>query len=163
MNDKMDRTRALISSSVRCSGTAELFGSALMISGIVVRGNELRGPRGSIPEGLGTRDGRGAGRRDAAEMEVVGAKEGLAEDLEGIVGDTVVGPATVLTWFTTGLFWMFFVRTAKLRVIELNEGERSCRGFRSTYFSVLRVSWRNFVPGAKLQINSPMELPPKAS
>jgi len=60
---------------------------------------------------------------------------------------------------TTGLFSIFRVRTAKLRIIN-NCGEWIRK---SIYFRVFKVSCRNLSPGARLQIRRPMDEPPNAS
>ena len=62
-----------------------------------MRGDELRAPRVSMPEGRGTREGRGAWRRDGAGREVTGAREGLPEGTPAIGGGSIDGPATAFT------------------------------------------------------------------
>lgn len=55
---------------------------------------------------------------------------------------------------------MFFVCTAKL---SLRSVLQKTYLYELTNLSVLSVSCRNFVPGAKLQISKPTERPPSAS
>jgi hypothetical protein len=67
--------------------------------------------------------------------------------------------ASIPRSLTTGLFSIFFVRAAKLW-----ENQHVCRlSNLGTYFRVLRVSWRNLTPGARLTIKRPTDAPPKAS
>ena len=71
-----------------------------------------RGARGSTADGRGTRDGRGPGRRDDGPASICDTAGTDAV----VTGWGLEGAATVLVWLTVGLFWMFFVRTAKLRI-----------------------------------------------
>jgi len=61
-----------------------------------------------------------------------------------------------------GLFSMFFVRVAKLSK-PVSQISYTAYSSNTTYLRVFRVSCRNLVPGAKLQISSPTEEPPRAS
>lgn len=61
-----------------------------------------------------------------------------------------------------GLFSTFFVRVAKLR--EMGYHDNIYNGSdNNTHLRVLRVSCLNLVPGARLQINNPIDEPPRAS